>query len=105
MTRLLNVWYLIRPSCHLFCFLLRSWVKRQTNSRTRAELAWLGGGPAVDPEDMREDISNVHVVVREFVSLSHPLYRVAAWVLNWSLNWVVTFLLVSRHVFVDWAES
>lgn len=76
MTRLLNVWYLIRPSCHLFCFLLRSWVKRQTNSRTNAVLglaAWPGGAVA-DPEDMTEGIADGHIVCREFAP-----FRITAW--------------------------
>jgi hypothetical protein len=36
MTRLLKVWNLRYPSCHLFCLRRMSWVKRQRNSATGA---------------------------------------------------------------------
>jgi hypothetical protein len=36
MTRLLKVWNLRKPSCHRFCFLFTSWVKRHRNSATGA---------------------------------------------------------------------
>ena len=60
--RLLKVWYLRKPSCHLLAFRLRSQVYRQLYDKTGA-VFWVDGTVRFDGAGEKVEVIVLHMVL------------------------------------------